>query len=382
MSLATSYFDSTHDQARETARRFVKDEILPHIDNWEEAEEFPGELYRKAADAGLLGVGFPEALGGSGEGDLFLKIAVSEELMRSTSGGLVAGLGSLDIALPPLVKWAKPELRQRVVPAVLRGEKVAALAITEPGGGSDVAALKTRAVKEDGHYRVSGSKTYITSGSRADYYTVAVRTGDAGHGGISMLLIERGTPGFSVGRKLRKTGWWASDTAELFFDACRVPEANLIGPENGGFMVIMTNFLQERLMLCVMGYMTAQLALDAALAYCREREAFGRPIGKFQVSRHKLVDMATRVEIAREYSYRCAAMMQAGKMPIKEVAMAKNFSAEVAEYVTREAVQLHGGMGYMRETRVERLSRDARLLAIGGGTTEIMKELIAKQMGL
>lgn len=382
MTLATSYFDSTHDQARETARRFVKDEILPHIDDWEEAEEFPRELYRKAADAGLLGVGFPEALGGSGEGDLFLKIAVSEELMRSTSGGLVAGLGSLDIALPPLVKWAKPELRQRVVPAVLRGERVAALAITEPGGGSDVAALKTRAIKEDGHYRVSGSKTYITSGSRADYYTVAVRTGDAGHGGISMLLIERGTPGFSVGRKLRKTGWWASDTAELFFDDCRIPEANLIGQENGGFMVIMTNFLQERLMLCVMGYMTAQLALDAALAYCLEREAFGRPIGKFQVSRHKLVDMATRVEIAREYSYRCAALMQAGKMPIKEVAMAKNFSAEVAESATREAVQLHGGMGYMREAMVERLSRDARLLAIGGGTTEIMKELIAKQMGL
>ena len=191
-----------------------------------------------------------------------------------------------------------------------------------------------------------------------------------------MLLVERDTPGFTVGRKLRKMGWWASDTAELFFDDCLVPVDNLIGTENGGFMVIMTNFLQERLMLCVMGYMTAQVALDAALLYCRERRAFGRPIGQFQVNRHKLVEMATQVDIAREYSYRCAALMQAGQTPIKEVAMAKNFAADVAEKVTREAVQLHGGMGYMREAMVERLSRDARLLAIGGGTTEIMKELI------
>lgn len=382
MSQTSSYFDSTHAQARETARRFVAEAILPHIDDWEEAGEFPRTLYRQAADAGLLGVGFPEELGGSGAGDIFLKIAVSEELMRSTSGGLVAGLGSLDIALPPLVKWASPALRERVVPPVIRGEKIAALAITEPGGGSDVAALQTRALREGDYYRVNGSKTYITSGARADYYTVAVRTGEAGHGGISMLLIEREAPGFSIGRKLRKMGWWASDTAELFFDDCQVPATNLIGQENGGFMVIMTNFLQERLMLCVMGYMTAQVALDAALRYCRERQAFGRAIGKFQVSRHKLVAMATQVEIAREYTYRCAALMQAGKMPIKEVAMAKNFTAEVAENVTREAVQLHGGMGYMREAGVERLSRDARILAIGGGTSEIMKELIAKQMGL
>lgn len=382
MAQQADFFDSTHNQARETARRFIQSQVLPHIEAWEEAGEFPRELYRKAGDAGLLGIGFPEALGGSGEGDIFLKIAVSEELMRSTSQGLVAGLGSLDIALPPIVKWGSPALRERVVPAVLRGDKIAALAITEPGGGSDVAALKTRAIREGDFYRLNGSKTFITSGVRADYYSVAVRTGDSGHGGISMLLVERETAGFSVGRKLRKMGWWASDTAELYFEDCRVPAENLIGHENGGFMVIMTNFLSERLMLCVMGYMTAQVALDASLQYCREREAFGRPIGKFQVNRHKLVEMATQVDIAREYTYRCAALMQAGKTPVKEVAMAKNFCAEVAEKVSREAVQLHGGMGYMREAMVERLSRDARLLAIGGGTTEIMKELIAKQMGL
>ncbi len=382
MNTPTSYFNETHNQARDTARRFVDKEILPHINDWEEAGEFPRELFRKAGDAGLLGIGYPEALGGTGEGDLFLKIAVSEELMRSTSGGLVAGLGSLDIALPPIIQWARPELKERVAPPVIAGDKIAALAITEPGGGSDVANLSTRAVREGDHYRVSGSKTFITSGQRADYYSVAVRTGEAGHGGVSMLLIERDTPGFSRGRNLKKTGWWASDTAELFFEDALVPAKNLIGQENGGFMVIMTNFLRERLMLCVMATTTARLALEMATAYAKERQAFGRSISGFQVTRHKLVDMATKVEIASDYTYRCASLMQAGRAPVKEVAMAKNFSAQVAEEVTREAVQIFGGMGYMREAQVERLARDARLLAIGGGTTEIMKELIAKQMKL
>ena len=382
MKTSTHCFNETHEQARETALRFVEREVLPHIDEWEEAGEFPRELYAKAAEAGLLGVGYPEALGGTGEGDLFLKIAVSEALMRSTSGGLVAGLGSQDIALPPIVKWGSQAMKERVVPPVLSGEAIAALAITEPGGGSDVANLRTRAESDGDHYRLNGSKTFITSGHRADYYTVAVRTGEPGHNGISMLLVERDTPGFTRGRLLKKTGWWASDTAELFFDDAKVPKENLIGQENGGFMVIMTNFLQERLSLCVMGAMTARLALEKAMEYSREREAFGRSINGFQVTRHKLVDMATQVELATQYTYHCAALMDAGKTPVKEVAMAKNFTAEVAEQVTREAVQLYGGMGYMREAGVERLARDARILAIGGGTTEIMKELIAKQMGL
>ncbi|MDX5299629.1 MAG: acyl-CoA dehydrogenase family protein [Gammaproteobacteria bacterium] len=377
-----SYFSSEHEQARETTRRFVGTHILPFIDEWEEAATFPRELYRLAGDAGLLGIGYPEALGGSAEGDVFMKLAVSEELMRSTSGGLVASLGSLDIAIPPVVRWARAELRERMVPAVLAGEKIAALAITEPGGGSDVANLRTRAVRDGDNYRVSGSKTFITSGVRGDYYTVAVRTGGEGHGGISLLLIEKGTPGFTVGRNLRKMGWWASDTAELFFDDCVVPRTHLIGAENAGFMAIMSNFLSERLMLCTMAYMTAQIALEVALEHCRQRQAFGRSLMGFQVNRHKLVDMASEIDIAREYTYRCAAMMQAGRNPIKQVAMAKNFATDVCERVTREAIQLLGGMGYMREARVERLHRDGKLLSIGGGTTEIMKELIAKQMGL
>lgn len=378
----SDYFNDIHQQARLSARKFIATHVLPYIDDWEEAGEFPRELYKTAGDAGLLGIGFPEQLGGTGEGDIFLKVAVSEELMRSTSGGLVASLGSLDIGLPPVALWARKEVREQIVPPVLRGEKIAALAITEPGGGSDVASMKTRAVRDGDHYIVNGSKTFITSGCRADHYTVAVRTGGEGHGGISLLLIDRDTPGFSVGRKLRKMGWWASDTAELFFDDCRVPVERLIGAENAGFIAIMSNFLAERLSLSIMAYMTAQLAFEAASDYAKQRQAFGRNISGFQVTRHKLVDMATRIDIAREYTYRCAALMQTGKNPVQQVAMAKNFSVEVCEEVTREAVQIFGGMGFMRESVVERLYRDGKILSIGGGTTEIMKELISKQMGL
>lgn len=377
-----SIFDETHQQVRLTVQKFVGQHILPHIDDWEEAGEFPRELYKIAGDAGILGIGYPEAFGGSGEGDVLMKVAASEALMGSTSGGLVASLGSLDIALPPIVKWAKPALRDRIVPEVLRGEKIAALAITEPGGGSDVASIRTHARKDGTDYVVNGSKTFITSGTRADYYTVAVRTGGEGHAGISLLMIEKDTPGFRVGKNLKKMGWWASDTAELFFDDCRVPAENLIGAENSGFIAIMANFLSERLALAVMGSSTARIALDMALSYARERQAFGRPLTGFQVTRHKLVDMATEVRIAEEFTWRVAQMIQDGKNPVTEVAMAKNYTASTAENVCREAIQIFGGMGYMRESRVERLYRDARLLAIGGGTTEIMKEIIARNMRL
>ncbi|MGV8637973.1 acyl-CoA dehydrogenase family protein [Pseudomonas aeruginosa] len=376
------YFDESHQLIRDSVRRFVEREVLPYIDEWEEAEEFPRELYLKAGAAGILGIGYPEAYGGSCEGDLFAKVAASEELMRCGSGGLVAGLGSLDIGLPPVVKWARPEVRERVVPAVLRGEKIMALAVTEPSGGSDVANLKTRAVRDGDHYRVSGSKTFITSGVRADYYTVAVRTGGEGFAGISLLLVEKGTAGFSVGRKLKKMGWLASDTAELFFDDCRVPAENLIGVENAGFACIMANFQSERLALAVMANMTAQLALEESLRWAREREAFGKPIGKFQVLRHRLAEMATQLEVSREFTYRQAAKMAAGKSVIKEISMAKNFATDVADRLTYDAVQVLGGMGYMRESLVERLYRDNRILSIGGGSREIMNEIIGKQMGL
>ncbi len=382
MSAALEYFDEHHRLVRDSVRRFVEREILPHVDAWEEAGAFPRELYRKAGEAGILGIGYPERFGGSHEGDLFAKVAASEELMRCGSGGLVAGLGSLDIALPPLLKWGHPALRERVVPQILAGEKIMALAVTEASAGSDVANLKTRALRDGDCYRVSGSKTFITSGVRADHYTVAVRTGGEGYGGISLLLIDKGTPGFSVSSPLKKMGWWASDTAELFFDDCRVPVGNLIGLENAGFACIMANFQSERLALAIMANMTAELALEQALKWARERQAFGRPIGKFQVLKHRLAEMATQVEVSREFTYRQAAKMAAGQSLIKEISMAKNLATDTADRLTYDAVQMFGGMGYMRESLVERLYRDSRILSIGGGSREIMNEIIAKQMGL
>jgi acyl-CoA dehydrogenase len=382
MAAAQEYFNAEHQMVRDTVRRFVEREILPFINEWEEAGEFPRELYLKAGAAGILGIGYPEQYGGSYEGDLFAKVAASEELMRCGSGGLVAGIGSLDIGMPPVLKWAKPALRDRVVPQVLAGEKIMALAVTEPSGGSDVAGLKTRAVRDGDFYRVTGSKTFITSGVRADFYTVAVRTGGDGFGGVSLLLIEKGTPGFTVGRSLKKMGWWASDTAELFFDDCKVPVENLIGVENMGFAGIMANFQSERLSLAIMANMTSQLALEEAMKWAGEREAFGKPIGKFQVLKHRLAEMATQLEVSREFTYRQAAKMAAGKSVIKEISMAKNFATDVSDRITYDATQILGGMGFMRESLVERLYRDNRILSIGGGTREVMNEIISKQMGL
>lgn len=375
------YFGETQTLIRNNVERFIEKEVKPYINEWEEAGTFPREIYEKAGAAGILGIGHPEEYGGTPV-DIFSKIAASEALMRSTSGGFVASLGSLDIGLPPVWKWGSCELKNRVVPDVLAGKKISALAITEPGGGSDVANIKTRAIKTGDEYIVNGSKTFITSGQRADYYTVAVRTGGEGYNGISLLLIERDRSGFTRGKNLKKTGWWASDTAELFFDDCRVPVSNLIGQENTGFFAIMANFEMERLSLCVMANMTSELALEEAMHYVKSRQAFGRPIGKFQVNRHKLAEMATQLEASKAFTYRLAAKMQQGQSVLKEIGMAKNFATTVSDRVTYDAVQLFGGMGYMRESVVERLARDNRILSIGGGTYEIMNELIAKQMGL
>ncbi|MFY0700166.1 MAG: acyl-CoA dehydrogenase family protein [Bermanella sp.] len=379
------YLDETHHALRDSIKRFVDKEILPHIDDWEEQNTFPREIYKMAGDAGFLGIGFDEKYGGT-PADVFHKLVFSQEMMRCTSAGLVSSLGSLDIGLPPIAKWGSEALKQKVIPAVLSGEKICALAITEPSGGSDVANIKTRAEKittdNGAFYKVNGSKTFITSGVRADYYTVAVRTGGDGFGGISLLMIEKGTPGFNVGKSLKKMCWWASDTAELFFEDCMVPAENLIGAENTGFFAIMTNFQSERLMLTSMANMTAELALDECYKYVKEREAFGRAIGKYQVIKHKLVEMATKLEVSKTMMYNVAANMNAGIDQVKQVSMAKNFATDVSDFVTYEAVQIFGGMGLMRESVVERLYRDNRILSIGGGTREIMNEIIAKQLKL
>ena len=375
--MVQEYFGETHDMVRRTVKRFVEKEIAPFVQEWEEAGEFPRALYKKAADVGILGAGYPEEYGGT-PGDIFFQIAVTQELMRGGSGGVVAGLGSLGIALPAILRHGTKEQKERFVRPILAGERIAALAITEPGGGSDVANLQTRAARDGDHYVVNGSKTFITSGYRADQVTCAVRTGGDGARGISLLVIEADSPGYAVSEKLKKMGWWASDTAQIFFDDCRVPVENLIGEENQGFYAIMEGFETERLQLVIMANMTAQLALEEATRYAQERQAFGKPLAGFQVTRHKLADMATLVEVSREFAYRVAANMDAGVDQTKQVSMAKNFACSVSDKVTHEAVQIFGGYGFMREYLVERLYRDSRVLSIGGGATEVMKEIISK----
>ncbi|MFH1885148.1 MAG: acyl-CoA dehydrogenase family protein [Pseudomonadota bacterium] len=378
-AVPAEYFTKTHEMFRKEIRAWVKKEVLPFIEEWEEAGEFPRELYKKAADAEILGICYPEEVGGT-PADLFFGLVVTEELMRTTSAGFAASLGSMNIALPPLVMHGTQEQKEKFVKPVLRGERIAALGITEPSGGSDVARIRTTAVRDGDHYVVNGSKTFITSGIRADQLTTAVRTGGEGHAGISMLVIERDTPGYSTSTPLKKMGWWASDTAEIYFDNCRVPVANLIGQENQGFYFIMENFQIERLALAVMANMTSQIALEESLKYAKEREAFGRKLKGFQVIRHKLVDMATQLEASKEFTYRVASKISAGENQVKEVSMAKNFACKAADFVTFEAVQIFGGYGFMRGHTVERLFRDNRILSLGGGTSEIMKEIISRLM--
>ena len=380
------YFGPDHEALRRTVREFIAREVAPHINAWDEAGSFPRELYRKAGAIGLLGIGYPEALGGT-PADLFFTIAAAEELAQAGSGGLQASLGSHHIALPPLVALGAEALKQRVVPAVLAGEKIAALAITEPGGGSDVAALRTTAVRDGDAYIVNGEKTFITSGKRADFLTVAVRTDPAnkGPGGVSLLLVEGDTPGLQR-TLLAKTGWWASDTAHLRFDNCRVPAGNLLGPEGAGFKAIMQNFNNERLMMAAMAVAYAQVCTEEAAAWARERRTFGAALVERQVIRHKLVDMVMRVETARSFVYELAWRLQHrlgdADALVARTCMAKNVATQAMQFCADQAVQILGGMGFMRGTKSERLYREVKVMMIGGGAEEIMKDLAARKLGL
>lgn len=366
---------------RETTRRFVEREVLPHLDEWERAGQLPRELHRKAGDLGLLGVAFPETAGGGG-GDVLDAITVTEEVHHAGgSGGLVAGLFTSGIALPHLVHAGDERQLERWVRPTLAGELIGSLAVTEPDGGSDVANLRTTAKRDGDHYVVNGAKTFITSGCRADFVTTAVRTGDAGAHGLSLLVVERGTPGFTVGRALAKMGWLCSDTAELSFVDCRVPAGNLVGEEGSGFAQLATHFVTERLALAVQAYATAQRALDLTLAWCRLRETFSRPLISRQLVRHTLTEMARRVDVARTYTRDIAVRHAAGEQVAAQACFAKNTAVEAGEWVVNEAVQLHGGLGYLRESEVERHYRDIRILGIGGGTTEILTGLAAKLLG-
>jgi acyl-CoA dehydrogenase len=378
----TSPFETSERAAlRELTRRFAAKEILPHQEEWERAGELPRELHRKAGELGLLGVAFPEEVGGGG-GDVIDGLVVAEELgYAGVAGGVQASLFTHSIACPHIATAGDPGQIERWVKPTLAGEKIGALGITEPDGGSDVAGIRTTAKRDGDEYVVNGAKTYITSGCRADFVTTAVRTGDAGAHGISLLVVERYTPGFTVSRKLDKMGWLSSDTAELSFVDCRVPAGNLVGVENTGFIQIAQNFVTERLSLAVQAYSAAQRCLDLSVQWCRDRETFGRPLISRQTVRHKLTEMARRVDVARVYTRDLAVRYLAGENVLVQVAFAKNTAVEAGEWVANEAVQLHGGMGYMRESEVERQYRDMRILGIGGGTNEIMLELAGKLLG-
>jgi len=379
-------FGPEHEAFRSAVRSFVAREITPFAAAWDEAGSFPRELYAKASAIGLLGIGYPEALGGT-PADLFFTLVAAEELARAGSGGVQAGLGSHHIALPPLLAQGSAELQRRVVPPVLAGEKIAALAITEPGGGSDVAALRTTARRDGEHYVVDGEKTFITSGLRADFLTVAVRTDPAnkGPGGISLLLVEGNSAGLQR-TPLAKTGWWASDTAHLRFDGVRVPAASLIGDEGAGFRAIMQNFNHERLMMAAMACAYAQVCTEEALDWARQRKTFGAALVERQVIRHKLVDMLARAEAARAMVHELAWRMQhrAGDADalVARICLAKNVATQAFQFCADQAVQILGGMGYMRGTRRERLYREVKVMMIGGGAEEIMKDLAARKLGL
>jgi acyl-CoA dehydrogenase len=364
---------------------FTRREVVPHLDQWEDDGTLPRELHQAAAKQGLLGVGFPEEVGGGG-GDLVDTTDLQEGMFSAgASSGLMAGLFSHGIALPHIVSAATRsgdhDLVDRFVRPTLAGELVGSLAITEPGGGSDVAAIRTTAVREGDHFVVNGAKTFITSGVRADYVTTAVRTGGPGHAGVSLLVVERGTPGFTVDRSLRKMGWHCSDTAELSYVDVRVPVANLVGEVDHGFYQIAEQFVVERLALATHAYGIAGRALQLTAAYARERETFGKPLVANQVVRHKLVEMRRQVEVARVYAREVARRHVAGESVIAEACLAKQTACDAATYVVDQAVQLHGGAGYMHGTEVERHYRDARILPIGGGATEVLTDLAAKLLG-
>ncbi len=370
-----------HQAWRATLRKFVDTEIMPHVDEWEEAGEFPRDLYRKAAAIGLLGLRYPEEYGGTPVNDPIYLIVTAEELARTGAGGINASLMVHGIGLPPVLAIGSKEMKARVAPQVLAGEKIHALCITEPSGGSDVANLKTRAHRDGDHYVVNGSKMFITGGMRADYYTVAVRTGGEGRKGVSLLLLERDMPGFTR-TPLKKQGWWSSDTAALYFDDVRVPVENLIGEENKGFIGIMLNFNNERIGLASSANAYARVCFEDALAWARERRTFGQRLADHQVIRHKFAEMARMIAATQAYLEQCVVRVQDGETPVADLSLLKVQATLTMEYCAREAMQIMGGAGYMRGSRVERLYREVRVNAIGGGSEEIMRDLAARQLGI
>jgi len=380
--LPSPHLADSHEAWRKSVRAFVDREIAPNVNCWDEAGGFPRDLHQKAAAIGIIGLGYPEDYGGVSEGvDLFHSLIVAEELARAGSGGLIAGLMTHGIGLPPVIALGSDELKARIAPPVLAGEKLIALCVTEPSGGSDVANLKTRAKRDGDDYVVSGEKTYITSGCRADYLTVAVRTGGDGAGGLSFLLVEADRPGVTRAR-LDKMGWWMSDTASIHFDDVRVPAENLIGALNGGFAGIVTNFNMERLSMATQAIAFARVCIEDAANWARERQTFGKPLSKHQVIRHKLAEMVRQVHASSAFLDNCTWRVMRGESPVAELALLKVQATRTMEFCAREAMQILGGASFIRGQRIERIYREVRVMAIGGGSEEIMLDLAARQMGV
>ncbi len=376
-----TFFTEEHEIFRRTLRDFVQKELQPHADEWERAEEFPREVFKRCGELGFLGPHYPESVGGGG-GDYWYSVVWGEELVRSGSAGLNMGLMvQTDMATPIIGEIGTDEQKREFLAPAIRGEKIAALGISEPGCGSDVAGLRTTARRDGDDYVINGAKCWITNGTRADFITLAVRTGDAGYGGVSLVTFPTDVRGFKVTRKIKKMGNHASDTAELAFEDCRIPRRYLLGEENQGFYHVMTNFQGERLIAAVSAVASAQLALDNTIQYTRERQAFGRPILKYQVWRHTFAELHTEVEAARWLTYRACDLFNRRQDAVREITMAKLFAGELLNKVVDRCLQAHGGFGYSDEFPISRAYRDARLITIGGGTSEIMKEILSKRFG-
>ena len=367
---------------REMVTKFLETEIWPHVDDWDESGQYPQEINEKVCELGVFGFGIDEKYGGLGFDDQFMRKDVSVEMGRSSAGGLFASVGSRNIMLGPLSELANEEIKMKALPDLMSGKKGGSLGITEPGGGSDVARMKTTARKDGNEWVLNGSKTFITGGMQASYFVIGARTGEEGLGGISLFFVEADTPGFTRTSIDKKMGWWSSDTATLYFDNCRIPADNLMGEENKGFLSIMNNFNYERYMMGAQMLGMAKRCFEECVQYSQERQTFGKNLIEHQVIRHKLADMSAKIDAMDAYLNQVAQLMNDGEMPVAEISKIKFYCSECIESIASEAMQIFGGAGYLRGNAVERIYREVKVMAIGGGSKEIMKDLTAKQLGL
>ena len=367
---------------REIVTKFLETEIWPHVDEWDEEGRYPQEINERVCELGVFGFGIDEKYGGLGFDDQFMRKDISVEMGRTSAGGLFASVGSRNIMLGPLAELASEEIKMKALPDLMSGKKGGSLGITEPGGGSDVAQMKTLAHKDGDEWVLNGSKTFITGGMQASYFVIGARTGKEGLGGISLFFVEADTPGFTRSAIEKKMGWWTSDTATLYFDDCRIPAGNLMGEENKGFYAIMNNFNYERYMMGAQMLGMAKRCFEECVHYSQDRKTFGKNLIEHQVIRHKLADMSAKIDAMDAYLNQVAMLMNEGEMPVAEISKIKFFCSECLESIASEAMQIFGGAGYLRGNAVERIYREVKVMAIGGGSKEIMKDLTAKQLGL